>query len=519
MKTKRIITTILVCFLVIMVSAACELFDGPPARDNQNDDGAETDYKVSMKFDPGVDYVGFSYEITGDFASDELGNPVYTLTYGTAETSDPDEPYNTTITLDSTEALIEDLEYGDAYNFWLTCTDEDFDEIVFMKFGTAMPEAEGILDKDFDSDGKFSITDLYTATEAYDVIADADNNVYVSGSSNVVLQMNIKFSPVGVYDSNFYSAQSGATFDAACALSGNNLYTFLKKDTSNELGYFKGEDAYTTVPMFYYAADTAVGTDDNLVIVAGQNGASRYSVMSFDSAVSDTGKTEYSCNGTEYFTTEATGNVTGLYYRNDYVYSVGVLINPDDFTEQIHAVVLDADEIGSVIHTLIFNSDWSPDQFRTRTTLGSTTMVNVPGAKIASDHDNNVYVTGVGIISKFCENGDVFDMDSSWPEADTNSTGSIYLSDDFTPADIIVQENGKIVLFGNLWQDTSAPDVFLDKGVILRYNPDGSPDKTFGTEGIIEFSGTKIVGGDIKPDGRIIFAAMDSNGGAVYQLR
>ena len=513
---KRKILCAIACFMILSIATACELFDGPPVRDNQNDEGAEKAYTVEMNFDTGIDYIGFNYEIIGDLFLDDY-NPYFELSYGTE--SEFESENNINIELDSNDVVINDLEYGSEYNFWLTCSDRDTDELVFLKHGAATPEARGELDVDFDSDGIYALSTIYSDPFAYDVISDKDGNVYVAGASTFIgAQFNLKYDQTAVHDTTFNSYIANAPYEAFCAIVDNSYYAILRRGTAMELAYFQGDGSYSTVPTFFYDAHAAVGTDDNHIIVAGQNGANRYSVMRMTSSMSDTDKTEYSIDGTEYYTNPDSGKVSGLYFNNSYVYAAGWVKDMDTFENTMHAVILDSADIGNVVHNILFNADWDSSKNRV-VTIGTMTPLIESGLKIAADDENNVYIAGAGILSKFSENGAVFDMDSTWPVTDSAPTGSIYLEDNFCPVDIAMQKNGKIILFGNIWQDIYAMDAILDKGIIRRFNSDGSKDDTFGTNGIMEFAGVQINRGDLTPQGRIIFAGSDSGGGVIYQIR
>lgn len=78
--------------------------------------------------------------------------------------------------------------------------------------------------------------------------------------------------------------------------------------------------------------------------------------------------------------------------------------------------------------------------------------------------------------------------------------------------DLVIQPNGKIVAVGS--------------GPVARYNPDGSPDPTFGKEGMVFLAdplGKGIVSVDaaIQPDEKVVVAVRDANGsvpGWVYRL-
>ncbi len=65
---------------------------------------------------------------------------------------------------------------------------------------------------------------------------------------------------------------------------------------------------------------------------------------------------------------------------------------------------------------------------------------------------------------------------------------------------VAVQPDGKIVVAG--W--VNAPTPFTDDFLLVRYNPDGSLDTTFGQGGVVEISGGEGNAVAIQPDGEIV---------------
>ena len=81
-------------------------------------------------------------------------------------------------------------------------------------------------------------------------------------------------------------------------------------------------------------------------------------------------------------------------------------------------------------------------------------------------------------------------------------------SDDIGRA-VAVQEDGKIVVVGQTSNGIS------NSLLMLRYTSSGSLDATFGTDGVVKFGGSANASGRsvaIQPDGRIVVAAVHSNG-------
>ena len=69
---------------------------------------------------------------------------------------------------------------------------------------------------------------------------------------------------------------------------------------------------------------------------------------------------------------------------------------------------------------------------------------------------------------------------------------------------VAIQADGKIVVAGGSFTNPRSSDV-----LVLRYNADGSPDKSFGTNGVVTYDGGSIDSGwamAIQPDGKIVVA-------------
>lgn len=89
----------------------------------------------------------------------------------------------------------------------------------------------------------------------------------------------------------------------------------------------------------------------------------------------------------------------------------------------------------------------------------------------------------------------------------------IYKSD---PAGIAIQPDGKIIVTGNRTDITGKQEVLL-----LRYNVDGTPDGTFGVNGVVIYGGGKFDRGidiAIQPDGRIVVVGCITTGNQSVSL-
>jgi uncharacterized delta-60 repeat protein len=90
--------------------------------------------------------------------------------------------------------------------------------------------------------------------------------------------------------------------------------------------------------------------------------------------------------------------------------------------------------------------------------------------------DNKILVNYSSIISRFNENGT---LDNSFGTAGTVNT---YPNVSFSNGNIVIQEDGKIIKKCNDYSD-------LNGYYLSRYNPNGSPDNTFGSNGKLKISG------------------------------
>ncbi len=87
----------------------------------------------------------------------------------------------------------------------------------------------------------------------------------------------------------------------------------------------------------------------------------------------------------------------------------------------------------------------------------------------------------------------------------TFGTGGV-VATDFDPAKVLVQPNGKIVALGT----TSTSGGVSIAGVLARYNSDGSPDTTFGTNGEVTSPLGSATGAALDANGDIIVVGLDS---------
>ena len=330
----------------------------------------------------------------------------YELYYGTD--IDMDNADKTAFIENAMEYVIENLQYGDSYNIWLRAVDVDTDETIFIKYGVSMPEPAGVFDQDFAASGIFTLSALQS--KAYDIIGIEGNGMYVGAGSDdtTSYQILFKLTPVGTFDFSFNGSgiyQEPVIPNPLNLAMLNNDLIAIKETAAVELFYYKNNIGQSSM-LFNYYARASMGTDDGYMILTGQNMVSKFSVIKFDSNLVITNSNEFSLEHTDGYTM---GIATGIDIKNGRIYAAGYRENAV-FERIMHAVVLNQSDL-SIINTLSLNADWDASNNRIQQ-IGTTGPMAEP--KIAAGADGSIYVCGVGILSKFHENGNVIDTDGSF---------------------------------------------------------------------------------------------------------
>lgn len=518
MKIK-IIKIILRIILASVILNGC--FIEQPIRDNINDPNNTLDFDVELIISKSVDSIQIEWNITG---TPPTSNMRYNLSYGTAP--EMEDASNNTIKIENGSGPVEGLTYGTMYNFWLRGSyDDNADETIFIKYFSAMPEASGSLDPDF---GINSIVYLPLAGgTAYDIKSNSENFIYVSGSHDdgTKHHLTVKLKPDGSLDTSFngtgyFVNGASSTLDMTSAIQEDIFMSFIKDIDGMELKYYKDDGpAYATFTGFNFEAEAAVGyyyeqgtAEVRQTVVVGEFEGEFAAARGINAVSPDDGmKVVWPVENNGFSFNVDYGRATDICYRYcdgaPKLYICGYIKDFDSSDRHIHAIIVNSASF-NYEDILLFNDDWDPSENRIGD-IGMPGPVSTP--KIAADEDNNVYVAGVGIVSKLKENGDVFDIDSSWGES-----GSIVLADGACPVEIITQANGKILVFANKWSamDTASPT--FEKAIIYRINTDGAFDPQFGTDGRMEISGVEMSAADLKPDGRLVIC---DGGGSIMQLQ
>jgi uncharacterized delta-60 repeat protein len=148
-----------------------------------------------------------------------------------------------------------------------------------------------------------------------------------------------------------------------------------------------------------------------------------------------------------------------------------------------------------------------------------TDYINDEGYAIALQTDGKIVVAGltVGL------NNDVLVLryNSDGSPDQTFGTQGVVIYDSSNSDEgygVVIQKDGKIVVAGYsyIFEDYRLQDV-----LVLRYNSDGSPDQTFGVNGVVT---TNIEGSDygnavaLQPDGKIVIVGKTSSASDTYAL-
>lgn len=250
-----------------------------------------------------------------------------------------------------------------------------------------------------------------------------------------------------------------------------------------------GEGGFVTDGNIF-PSDAALQPDGKIILVS--------SVQANTNTPTDFFVTRYNPNGTRDMNFGNQGVVTtdfnGLYDR-----AWGVAVQTDG-----KIVVAGWAQIpsGSGFAVVRYNPDGSQD---TSFGIGGEMVTVITGSQeggyaVAIQPDGKIVVAGATISNGFCfaavrylPNGDLdasFDGDGIAVTNTSNSVGE--------PSSVVIQPDGKILLGGD--------DITI---VLIRYNPDGSPDTTFGGTGMVR---TVIRDQEtcnelkLQPDGKIVVA-------------
>lgn len=241
---------------------------------------------------------------------------------------------------------------------------------------------------------------------------------------------------------------------------------------------------------------------DGKIVVAGD---------SYNATNYDFGLIRYNPNGS-LDNSFGTGGIvtTNVSVSNDYCR--GALLQPDG---KMILTGLSYNGSNYDIATVRYNTDGSLDS-----TFGSSGVVMTAigstadyGWALALQQDGKILVAGRTDNPTDIDIALLRYQPNGTPDSSFGTNGIVISAPG--PADdiahwVLVQPNGKIVVSGYFFNGTDN-DV-----AVLRYNPDGSPDNSFGTNGIV----TTPVGpaedysfsANLQPDGKIIVAGRSGNG-------
>jgi uncharacterized delta-60 repeat protein len=340
-------------------------------------------------------------------------------------------------------------------------------------FALVRYDPEGSLDTTFDIDGRV-LTDFNHVSDLASAVAfQRDGKIVVAGSAN-----------------------NGADSDFAVARYNSDGSLDTTFDTDGKLTTQMGSNDD-------YGEDLVLQPDGRIVVA----GFSHDNLSSVDNFV----LARYSPDGLLDINFGSGGKVTTDFGCSAAAYAI--VLQPDG---KILAAGHSCGSTGSDFALARFNSDGSLDATFDIDGIVTTDFSNSQdsGFAVAVQPDGKIIVAGnsftdpsaniVFALARYNTDGS---LDMSF-DGDGKVTTDLGGSRDLGYA-LALQPDGRIIVAGEHWQDGSNIDF-----VLARYNPDGSPDAAFGTDGKVI---TNLSPGDygssvaIQPDDKIIMAGTTTN--------
>jgi serralysin len=204
-----------------------------------------------------------------------------------------------------------------------------------------------------------------------------------------------------------------------------------------------------------------------------------------------------------------------------FYYSGAVLVQPDNKILVAGDLYIYTSQ-GPIIYGIAlarYNSNGSPDvSFNTTGVVTTTFVGDATGTALALQPDGKIVVAG-GLTTAPHSNYSLFRVDrynlDGSPDRSFGLNGVV--TTDFGGGGafanaITLQLDGKIIVAG--WAYTGAQGSDYHDFAIARYNPDGSPDVNFGSEGkiITSFGNSSgIIGVTLQPDYKIVVVGFSGN--------
>ena len=146
---------------------------------------------------------------------------------------------------------------------------------------------------------------------------------------------------------------------------------------------------------------------------------------------------------------------------------------------------------------------------------GSAVQVNGDGlpASVAVDPNGDLAVLTSGQLALYESNGTALD-----PAFNSGSPISTGLGNAWGPHQVAVQPDGKVLVTGDTWVFDNATGYYMQEFAVKRYNANGTPDTTFGNDGLAtvpvfnqngeQDTPTALL---LEPDGDIVVAGYAQN--------
>ncbi len=388
----------------------------------------------------------------------------------------------------------------------------------------------GAPDSDFDADGKVSVDLSGNHDYANDVKIQEDGKIVVIGQSNISTDADfsvVRYLPNGSLDESFSfdgkvitDIQGGIDYASSFAFQSDGKIVVVGSSSNgvdfdvsivryNSDGSLDNTFNETGILISPISTDTDYAStvnvqSDGKIVVAGSSGTDCFIARYFSNGSID------STFGTDGNTIIDFGEFEGF---------SSSVIQPDGKIVAAGSTVNISEE--SDIILVRFNADGTPDDtFGEEGKVVSEFYDSEEIYSIALQSDGKIIVTGtvlsfIGIsedviLIRYNSNGS---LDDSFASSGIE-VRDINNQDEFATS-VALQSDGKILVAGTIIQSNPDYDFLL-----LRYNSDGTPDDSFGENGIVttDFSEDREYGHSvaIQPDGRIVMAGKTRGGPALY---
>lgn len=521
MKQIIKITAVLLIFIFIAAFVGCEIFDGQPQRNNQNDpEAVNKEYSVETYIRASLNDVFYSFEIEGGFDRNEI-SPQFEVFYGLEPDIFDENNFSTgaSIVDNGGEVQItENLSYGNIYNFWLVCTDENTGDFVFMKHDVATLEAQGKLCSAFNNGAVLTGfgEGAFTYEKGVTRIVAADTNIFISGfrqnessyGANFIQKLDSNGSLISSFggDGEIVSNNHNGPSNKAYMLLWDDvapvLWTIVEANYS-EILYRQGAADDGSAPdgtgIGDFGIESGFWLSGEEFVVAGYNITNDPGILKIDLGTPPDVVNDYMVTPADLNDNAVDGIFTDIAISDDrsFIIAVGTIEDAGSTFRDMIVLKLGLPNMTELGH-IVFDADSAWDN-----------AIDSGYFQVAfsGDGTNSFFVSGNMTLGKFA--ADLQAVQSFGFE----SGGIVGLgSFNFEPFEMIAQSDGKVLLCGNIMPGG------ID-GRIARILSDGSVDSSFAGDGVFKSDDCRFEDFDITEDGRIIAVGVTSAGdGAVYCL-